>query len=1101
VIDLRVLGPVRVLAGGRDLEIGHARQRGLLALLLVDVNAVVPFDRLVELLWDERPPRMARNVMAGYATRLRKALAAVPPYERAPELSTRDGGYVLEADPATVDLCRFRDLATRGAVATGDDERRSRLLRNALEQWSGAPLSDLWGTRIESLRASLEAQQRSVLTGLYDAQLRLGRAREILPELQWLMAERPYDEELMLRLLAAHRDSGNQAEALRQYTAFRERLSQDLAVQPGRELRAAGESLLQPQATRSQTAAQTAAQSAEPARELLSLPAAPDVFLGREPELRAMDLLAQPHEAAADPAAARSRNLFVISGLAGSGKTTLAVQWARRARASFPDGQFFVAMRGHHPNLEPLSPAETLARVLLALGLPAADIPYGLDERAALYRTLLARRRVLILLDDVTEPDQVRDLLPTSVNGSAVVVTGRNRMPELTVRYCAGESALDVLDEKASLALLSRLVGPERVASDPEAAGAFVRASGRLPLTLRLSAAYAAGRPEESLAQLLAHVAGAAGRDGEQEEGVEAYRAMHQALGLSYRRLTPAHRQIFRWAGLIPGSDFGTEAVAALADCSFAEAEERIGALVRANLVTEYASRRYRLHDMVKQYAVEAATEDPRTVRETVLVRLLEWYRRCVEEASHTHQIQIAGFHRGAAPSWIPLSTPQPDKGLPRVDINWLDQEKSNICAAIKHSAEMGLGPSSWRLADAMLGFIRLHPGGEDWAAAVVAALDQTAKSGDSRAHTGMLLNVADVHYRYGRNDGELSHAHEAVQVARSAGWRAGEALALTAIGRSYWSVGEVGLADRYLTGALRIHQDLGDWAGQANALARIARNVYDAGAMEDALRDYRRALVLVERADSRFGRVRLPGYIALTLRHMGRYEEAERWCSLAIRLSEEMSFHEGLAIALTCRATIHSDLGAQAKAVAAARVAHVTIPHLSDPRIETDCLIHLGGVEAAAERTDQALRSFGNARVIAEKFGYRQGVARALSESAAVYVRMGMYEEAMEACRRSLTVLRGTALRPVIAQTLMSEADSALASGRCAAAVARYRRVAAIYRDGQQPLGEVRALLAWSRAVQTVPGHGRPGRPAARGLRIAERLGVPEADSLRALV
>ncbi|WNI18003.1 AfsR/SARP family transcriptional regulator [Actinacidiphila sp. ITFR-21] len=1086
MIELRVLGPVRVLAGGRDLEIGHARQRGLLALLLVDANAVVPFERLVELLWDEHPPRLARNVMAGYATRLRKVLASAPSNGGAPELSARDGGYVLEADPAAVDLCRFKDLAARGAAATGDDEQRSQLLRNALEQWSGAPLSDLWGTRVESLRATLEAQQRSVLTAFYDAQLRLGRAREILPELQWLMAERPYDEELMLRLMAAHRDSGNQAEALRQYSAFRERLASELAARPGRELREAGELLLQPQQARPRIEV--------PSREQLPMPAAPDVFSGREPELAALDMLARPRELDTDPATARSRNLFVISGLAGSGKTTLAVQWAQRARDSFPDGRFFVAMRGHHPNLEPLSPAETLARVLLALGLPAADIPYGLDERAALYRTLLARRRVLILLDDVAGPDQVRDLLPTSVNGSAVVVTGRNRMPELTVRYCAGELMLDVLDERAALALLSSLVGTERVAAEPDAAVGFVRASGQLPLTLRLSAAYAAGRPEESLARLLPFVAGAPG------EEVQAHRAMRQALNLSYRRLAPKHRQVFRWAGLMPGSDFGTEAVAALADCSFAEAEDRLGTLVRANLVTEYASRRYRLHDMVKQYAAETAAEDPLAVREAALLRLLEWYRRCVEEASHTHQIQMAGFHRGAAPAWIPVSAPQEDGMLPEVDIDWLDREKANICAAIKHAAEMGLGAASWQLADAMLGFIRLHPGGEDWSAAVRAALVETAKSGDSRAHTGMLLNVADTHYRDG-TEGELAHAREAVQVARDAGWRAGEALALTAIGRSYWSMGEVGLADRYLTGALRIHEDLGDWAGQANALARIARNIYDAGAMEDALRDYRRALVLVERAGSRFGRVRLPGYIALTLRHMGRYEEAERWCALAIRLSEEMSFHEGLAIALTCRATIHSDLGAQAKAVAAAREAHVTIPHLSDPRIETDCLIHLGGVEAAAEHTDQALRSFGNAWRIAEKFGYRQGVARALAESAAVHVRMGRYEEAVIACRRSRTVLGGTALRPVIAQTLMSEADSALASGRCAAAVAGYRRVAAIYRANHQPLGEVRALLAWSRAVQTVPGHGRPGRPAARGLRIAERLGVPEADSLRALV
>lgn len=1103
MIDLRVLGPVRALADGRDLEIGHARQRGLLAMLLVDVNSVVPFERLIELLWDDRPPRLARNVMAGYATRLRKALAAAPRQEGgAPELSTRDGGYVLEAPPKTVDLCRFRELASRGTAVVGDDQQRSRVLRQALDQWSGAALSDLWGTRIESLRATLEAERRTALLGFYDAELRLGRSREILPELQRLTEERPYDEDLALRLMTAHRDSGNQAEALRQYTAFRRRLAQELSARPGSELRDAGERLLHPHPARTPVPA--------PPREQLRMPRVAEFFAGREQELRELDMLVEPHPQPAASAAPQSRNLFVISGIAGSGKTTLALQWAHRARAAFPDGQFFVAMRGHHPHLEPLSPAETLARVLLALGLPAADIPYGLDERAAIYRTLLAGRRVLIVLDDAAGPDQVRDLLPPSLDGSAVVVTCRNRMPELTVRYCAGEGVLDVLDEEAALALLTKLVGADRVAREPDAAAGFVRVCGQLPLTLRLSAAYAAGRPDEPLARLLSHVSGTAGT---RADGVEAHTAMSQALNLSYRRLSASHRQMFRWTGLVPGADFGTEAVAALADCSFAEAEERIGALVRANLLTEYASRRYRLHDMVKQYAAEtAAAEDPWEVREAVLLRLLEWYRQCVERASRAHQIQMVGSHRGVTATGIPAAPDQdgvrsdgaaadPDGGPSGADIAWLDREKANICAAIKLAAELGLGPSSWRLADAMLGFIRLHPGGDDWSAAVRAALQAAAKSDDRRAYTGMLLNAADAEYREGRKDGERARAREAIQVARGAGWRAGEALAFTALGRSYWSVGEVALADRYLHSALRIHEELGDWAGQANALGRIARNSYDAGELEVALSGYLRALELVERAGSRFGRIRLPGYVALTLRHLGRYAEAERWCELAIRLSQETDFHEGLAIALTCRATIYSDLGAQARSVTAAREAHVAIPHLSDPRIETDCLIHLGGVEAAAERPDLAMRSFGKALLIADQFGYRQGSGRALSESAAAYVRLGLYEEALVACSRSRTALGGTALRPVVAQTLVSEADSALASGRCAEAVAGYRRAAAIYRTVGQPLGEVRALLAWGRAVRAVPGHGRPDRPALRGLRIAERLGVPEADTLRALV
>ncbi|MET9165848.1 hypothetical protein ABZW51_14920 [Streptomyces cellulosae] len=400
-----------------------------------------------------------------------------------------------------------------------------------------------------------------------------------------------------------------------------------------------------------------------------------------------------------------------------------------------------------------------------------------------------------------------------------------------------------------------------------------------------------------------------------------------------------------------------------------------------------------------------------------------------------------------------------------------------------------------------MLGFIRLHPGGDDWSAAVEAAQSAAAKSGNPRANTAMLLNMADSRYRKGHHSGERQLAREALTVSRDASWPAGEALALAVLGRSYWSVGATGLSDRYLGAALRIHESAGDLAGQANALGRLARNAYDAGDPVSALRDFRSSLVLAERAGSRFGQIRLPAYIALSLRLLGRYEEADHWCELAIRASREMDFHEGMAIALTCRASLMSDLGEHTRAVTTAREAHVAMPHLSDPRIEADCLTGLGGVEAAAEQTDLAMRSFGQALLISEEIHYWQGAARAQAESAAAYVRLGLYEEALAAGRRARRVLHRCDMRLVTAQTLASEADCALAAGDIAAAVAGHRRAAALYRAAGHPLGEVRALLSWGRAAATAPGHGRPTRPWRRALRLAEPLGVPEAATLRTLL
>lgn len=519
MIDLRVLGPVRVLADDRDLDIGHARQRSLLAMLLVDVNNVVPRERLAELVWDGRPPRRARNTLAGYATRLRKVLASLP---GRPVLSSQDGGYVLRVDPAAVDLCRFRDLAGR-AAGVGDDEERCGLLRSALAQWSGVALSNLWGTRVESLRTTLDSERRAVLLDYFDAQLRLGRPQEILTQLQTLTEERPYDEELALRLVRAHCDSGNPAAALHAYEAARARLDRELSTRPGEALRAAGERLLHPvRPADGGTASPVTART----HEQLRMPEPTGCFVGRERELRELDALLTPGRAALTVTAAQSSNLAVISGMAGAGKTTLSLRWAQRTRDSFPDGQFFVALRGHDRHLPPLEPAETLARVLLALGLPAADIPFRLDERAALYRTLLVGRRVLIVLDDAADPEQVRHLLPPSVDGSAVVVTCRNRMPGLTATYFAGEVLLDALDDTSALALLASLVGSARVAKEPEAAAGIVRASGRLPLTVRLSGAYAASHPDEPLGEVLARVPTV--------DGTDARGAMGRALALSY---------------------------------------------------------------------------------------------------------------------------------------------------------------------------------------------------------------------------------------------------------------------------------------------------------------------------------------------------------------------------------------------------------------------------------------------------------------------------------------------------------------------------------------------------------------------------------------
>ncbi|NGN69417.1 hypothetical protein G5C51_36705 [Streptomyces sp. A7024] len=442
--------------------------------------------------------------------------------------------------------------------------------------------------------------------------------------------------------------------------------------------------------------------------------------------------------------------------------------------------------------------------------------------------------------------------------------------------------------------------------------------------------------------------------------------------------------------------------------------------------------------------------------------------------------------------------------GVGGADLGWLRRERSNICAAITmacDSADERLGPAGWRLADAMLGYVRLWPGDGDWAKAVRAAARSAARSGNGRAYAGMLLNAADAEYREGRTAAERIRAREALAVARTAGWRAGEGLALAALGRSHWSVGSLPLADRYLRRALAVHRAIDDPAGEAGALGRLARSAHDRGDLRSALRDYKRALGLADAADSRFGRVRLPAHIALALADLGRYEQAARWSEPAYRLSREAAFPEGVALALTCRAVVLANTGALEAALRTVAEAHAAIGDLADPRAAADCLNRLAGVEAAAGSPGAAERGHGKALQLARTTGYRQGAAAAHAGLAAEQVGRGRYEEAAASCRSALAAA-GTELRLVRARVLLAQADIALAAGSPSGAVARCREAEALFRDAGDRLGEVRALLAWGRVADAVPGHGAALRPWRRGVWVASSVGAgPERDTLRSLL
>jgi len=438
-MEFRVLGPVEALAAAQPLDIGHARQRSVLAVLLLDLGHVVPAERLIDRVWGEDPPASVRNVLYGYVARL-KAVIADPgdPGDPGVRLTRRAGGYLLEADPERLDSYRFHRLIA--AAATADDDQAAALLRGALALWQGQALAGLDSPWLCGMREALEQQRIAAVLDSGDIALRQGRHGELITALTVETVAYPAEERLIGQLMLALYRSGRQAEALRRFEQVRQTLAGEYGADPGPALRALHQQILK--ADSSLTLPAPAARGALVPREL---PADVSAFTGRVAELAELDRLV------GDPGAQRAVKagravavvISVISGTAGVGKTALAVHWAHEAARRFPDGQLYVNLRGYDPG-QPVPAADALAGFLRSLGVPGQDIPPEENERAARYRSLLAGKQMLIVLDNAGSADQVRPLLPGS-RTCAVVVTSRDGLIGLVARDGAARLDLDVL--------------------------------------------------------------------------------------------------------------------------------------------------------------------------------------------------------------------------------------------------------------------------------------------------------------------------------------------------------------------------------------------------------------------------------------------------------------------------------------------------------------------------------------------------------------------------------------------------------------------------------------------------------------------------------
>ncbi|MFI5698196.1 BTAD domain-containing putative transcriptional regulator [Kribbella sp. NPDC051586] len=700
--DLRLdlLGPLRGWSDAGRLDLGPIRQQSLLAVLAMRSNQVISADELVELVWSDAPPSTGAKIVPPYIYRLRKLL---------PEgvlVHTRDG-YSLRLARDALDLDRFETFVSAAHRCRDKDDAAAKL-SEALELFTGEPLSGLAGHYLSVQRHRLTERRLKVLAERIELDLQRGRYGDLVPELVALVEEDRLREQFAGQLMLAYWRSGRISAALETYTRTRHELIEQLGVEPGPELRAIHDRILQNDEPMSRPAVRD------------ELPYDGAAFVGRD------DVLKQVVDAlrTAGPA------VVAIDGMAGVGKTALAVRAARQLAEVYPDGRLFIDLHGYTPGHEPVSALQALDRLLRTLSVPADHIPADLEERAALWRSELAGRRILVVLDNAPDSAAVRPLLAGGPR-CGVLVTSRR---QLTGLDATARLALDVLRPEDARELLAEIVGPDR-AGEPGAAAEVVSQCGYLPLAIRVAGSRLRHRPSWTIEHLSKRL------DAEDRRLTELSTdsgGVSPAFALSYEHLPTDQQRLFRLLGAMTGQDVEMYAAAALADVDAVEAEALLEKLVDANLLLQLRPGRFQFHDLLRQYA-RTLTPEPDAVR-----RLLDYYLYATAEASAA----IFGSRLHPLPDPPPVRVPAFDSAADGLE--WIDAEGANVLATIRFAE---FSPEhAWRLGLAVASCFfqrgRLYEMDE----ALQHALD--AAEGDAEAESRVLLAIGSLgRYRFGAEE------------------------------------------------------------------------------------------------------------------------------------------------------------------------------------------------------------------------------------------------------------------------------------------------------------------------------------------------------------
>jgi DNA-binding SARP family transcriptional activator/tetratricopeptide (TPR) repeat protein len=1026
--EFRALGPVELWSDGQRRDLGSARARCILAILLLTPRTVVPAEALIDRVWDDSPPPKARENLSVYVARLRASLRRAAGDEV--HLVARAGGYTLDVDPEAIDVHQFRRLCRQAdaLAAGGDYDLAAAGLREADGLWRGQALAGVSGDWIARMRDGLEEERRAAITERVGYELELGRHADLVGELGHLLAQYPLDETLVGQQMTALYWSGRQADALALYRETRERLVSQQGAEPGPALAELHQRILRRDAELTPSTAQRPGRGTP----LETLPPGPAEFVGRDAELVQ---LTEEHR--------DGPRITVIEGMPGVGKTALAVRAARLAGGQYPDGLLYLDLHAG----EGLEPAEALHRLLRMLGLPASQIPDTIGDRVVLWRAQLTRRRLVVVLDNASRPDQIRPLLPSS-GDCLVLVTSRRRLADI-----GGGPALtlDVLDPDDAARLFGRITGEDQ-ARDADEVAEIVRLCGGLPLAIQLTASRVARDPGLSLASLVQELSQSAtqlGGTGPASPEVMA------AFDLSYQALEPDHQRMLRRLGASPCSEVSLHAAAALDGCTLAAAEKALGVMLDCHLLAQTPGGQFRFHDLIREYAgVRAVRDDPEAERRGAVARLLDYYLHAAGQADRV----LYPFRRRAP---RPAAS-QPPAGLAlgteEDAATWLASEWHSILLAATFAGQHGWKVQCTDLAWLLAEWLEARANWDEAVSVHTAALHAARELTDPARIARAAVALSAVRQQTGRHDEARRLAEEAAATYRSLRDPGGEADATDQMGMALQRTAQSRESLAYYGEAMALYSEAGDQRGIATALGHAGIASWHLGRYQEATDYLTKSLSLYREVGDKLGEAKTHNNLGRIQLYQGLYREALDSYQRALHIYGDVAIPQRRAILHHNIGSLHHHKGNLDEGLAAFRRALAIYRTIGDLPNEGDVLNDIGAIYGSAGLYDQALTHHQQARAIAEQVGNLAQQLLALRSIADVRRGLGQYEQALDDYETTLHLAREIGDPYEEGKILEGMAESALCAQRPAAARITYRQA----------------------------------------LDIFERLGVPEAESVR---